>query len=101
MRIDPFCSELVLETHGMCYYLLGEYNKAISSFKKMQIDTRTSLFYKAACHQKLEQQDTANSALELAYGESGMSIEKFIATQFFQNEATKNTLVNELESIKS
>lgn len=99
MRIDPFCSELVLETHGMCYYLLGEYEKAISSFKKMQIDTRTSLFYKAACLQKLEQQDLANNVLELAYNESGMSIEKFITTQFYQDETIKNTLTTALEEI--
>ena len=99
IRIDPFCSELILETQGMCYYLIGDYEKAISSFKKMQIDTRTSLFYKAACHQELEQKNLANDVLELAYNESGMSIEKFIATQFFQDEAMKNTLTNTLEGI--
>jgi hypothetical protein len=65
----------------------------------MQIDTRTSLFYKAACLQKLEQQDLANDVLELAYNESGMSIEKFITTQFYQDEAIKNTLTTALEEI--
>lgn len=101
IRIDPFCSELILETQGMCYYLIGNYEKAISSFKKMQIDTRTSLFYKAACHQKLEQTDLANNILELAFNESGMDIEKFITTQFFQDESMKNSLVNVLEAINA
>jgi tetratricopeptide (TPR) repeat protein len=101
IRIDPFCSELILETQGMCYYLIGNYEKAISSFKKMQIDTRTSLFYKAACHQMLEQTDMANDILELAFNESGMDIDKFITTQFFQDESMKNSLVNVLEAINA
>ena len=85
----------------MCYYLIGNYEKAISSFKKMQIDTRTSLFYKAACHQMLEQTDIANNILELAFNESGMDIDKFITTQFFQDESMKNSLVNVLEAINA
>ncbi len=99
IRIDPFCSELILETQGMCYYLIGDYEKAISSFKKMQIDTRTSLFYKAACHKMLEQNDLANNILDLAFNESGMDINKFITTQFFQDEGMKKSLTDVLESI--
>ena len=65
----------------------------------MQIDTRTSLFYKAACHKMLEQNDLANNMLGLAFNESGMDINKFITTQFFQDENMKNSLTEVLESI--
>ncbi|MDA9190790.1 adenylate/guanylate cyclase domain-containing protein [Alphaproteobacteria bacterium] len=99
MRIDPFCSELVLETLGMCHYLLGDFEQAISSFKKMQIDTRTSLFYKAASHKMIKDDERAKDALKAAFSESGMSIEKFITTQFFQNEAIKNNLSTTLADI--
>ena len=30
MRIDPFCSDLLFETQGLCLYLLKQYESAIS-----------------------------------------------------------------------
>ena len=86
MRIDPFCSDLLFETQGLCLYLLKQYESAISSFKKMQIETRTSLFYQASCYKELSDPDKARNYLNLAMAESVMSIEKFVLSQLFKNE---------------
>ncbi len=99
MRIDPFCSDLVFETQGLCFYLLNKHNDAIASFKKMQIGSRTSLFYQASSFEKLGETDNAKNHLNLALHESGMSIEKFVSTQLFQDEHTRSSLNSSLSSI--
>ena len=99
MRIDPFCSDLLFETQGLCLYLLKQYESAISSFKKMQIETRTSLFYQASCYKELRDSDKAKNHLNFAMAESGTSIEKFVSSQLFQDENTREHLSLSLNSI--
>ncbi len=100
MRIDPFCSDLIFETQGLCFYLLKQYDSAIASFKKMQIETRTSLFYQASSYKELVNSEKAQSYLNLAMTESNMSIDKFVSTQLFQNEKTRTCLSASLNSIE-
>ncbi len=100
MRIDPFCSDLIFETQGLCFYLLKQYDSAIASFKKMQIETRTSLFYQASSYKELINSEKAQSYLNLAMTESNMSIDKFVSTQLFQNEKTRTCLSASLNSIE-
>jgi adenylate cyclase len=100
LRINPFGSDLVFETQGVCGYLLKNYNEALSSFKNMQIETRTSLFYAAACHNCLGQLEFAKNKLELAKTDSGMKIDKFVSTQLYQNEEISNQLKKNLSSIE-
>ena len=99
MRIDPFCSDLLFETQGLCLYLLKQYESAISSFKKMQIETRTSLFYQASGYNELRDSDKAKNHLNFAMAESGTSIEKFVSSQLFQDENTREHLSLSLNSI--
>ena len=47
----------------------------------------------------IKDDERAKDALKAAFSESGMSIEKFITTQFFQNEAIKNNLSTTLADI--
>ncbi|HAG25753.1 MAG TPA: adenylate/guanylate cyclase domain-containing protein, partial [Rhodobacter sp.] len=96
LRINPFGSDLMFETQGVCGYLLKNYNEALSSFKNMQIETRTSLFYAAACHNCLGQLEFAKNKLELAKTDSGMKIDKFVSTQLYQNEEISNELKKNL-----
>ena len=100
LRINPFGSDLVFETQGVCGYLLKNYNEALSSFKNMQIETRTSLFYAAACHNCLGQLEFAKNKLELAKTDSGMKIDKFVSTQLYQNEEISNELKKNLSLIE-
>ena len=100
LRINPFGSDLVFETQGVCGYLLKNYNEALSSFKNMQIETRNSLFYAAACHNCLGQLEFAKNKLELAKTDSGMKIDKFVSTQLYQNEEISNELKKNLSSIE-
>jgi adenylate cyclase len=100
LRINPFGSDLVFETQGVCGYLLKNYNEALSSFKNMQIETRTSLFYAAACHNCLGQLEFAKNKLELAKTDSGMKIDKFVSTQLYQSEEISNELKKNLSSIE-
>ena len=100
LRINPFGSDLVFETQGVCGYLLKNYNEALSSFKNMQIETRNSLFYAAACHNCLGQLEFAKNKLELAKTDSGMKIDKFVSTQLYQSEEISNELKKNLSSIE-
>jgi tetratricopeptide (TPR) repeat protein len=99
MRIDPFCSDLIFETQGLCFSLIKKHDDALSSFKKMQIETRTSNFYQALCYKELDDSDKAKNYLELALSESNMSIEKFVSSQYFQDEQTSKYLNKCLASI--
>ena len=100
LRINPFGSDLMFETQGVCGYLLKNYNEALSSFKNMQIETRNSLFYAAACHNCLGQLEFAKNKLELAKTDSGMKIDKFVSTQLYQNEEISNELKKNLSLIE-
>jgi adenylate cyclase len=100
LRINPFGSDLMFETQGVCGYLLKNYNEALSSFKNMQIETRTSLFYAAACYNCLGQLEFAKNKLELAKTDSGMKIDKFVSTQLYQNEEISNELKKNLSLIE-
>ena len=99
LRLDPFCSDLVLETQGLCLYLLRQHQEALSTFKKMQIETRTSLFYGAACNKALANHDIAKQMLKMAISESEMTTEKFVSTQLFQDKRTSEELTEVLNSI--
>ena len=101
MRIDPFCSDLVLETEGLCHFVSNDFESAVTSFKKMQIETRTSLFYTAASLQKIGKFDDAKKILKVAQTDSGMENEKFVSTQLFQRDNDKSSLLGALEDIQS
>jgi TolB-like protein len=100
LRINPFGSDLMFETKGVCAYLLEDYEAAISTFKNMQIETRVSLFYSAACYGLLGKTELAKDRLVLAKTESGMEIDKFVTTQLYQSEEISNKLTNDLTSIE-
>jgi len=91
---------LMFETKGVCAYLLEDYEAAISTFKNMQIETRVSLFYSAACYNLLGKFDLAKDKLELARTESGMEIDKFVSTQLYQTPEISNKLTHDLSSIE-
>ena len=67
-------------------------NMIIASFKKMQIESRTGHFYQASSYVELGDMDNAKNYLNLAIAESGMSIEKFVSTQLFQNGCKSHQL---------
>ena len=100
LRINPFGSDLMFETQGVCNYLLQDYSGALESFKHMQIETRTSLFYAAACYRHLNEDELAQDKLELAKTDSGMEIDKFVATQLYQNDEISSALAKTLLSIE-
>ena len=100
LRINPFGSDLMFETKGVCAYLLEDYEAAISTFKNMQIETRVSLFYSAACYGLLGKTELAKDRLVLAKTESGMEIDKFVTTQLYQSEEISNKLTNDLTFIE-
>lgn len=100
LRINPFGSDLMFETQGVCNYLLQDYSGALESFKHMQIETRTSLFYAAACYSHLNNDELAQDKLELAKTDSGMEIDKFVATQLYQNDEISSALAKTLLSIE-
>ena len=64
-------------------------------------NTRTSLFYSGACHKLLGNLDLFSEKLEIAKTESGMDIEKFVATQLYQDPTTSKDLIANLSEIEA
>ncbi|HIB05022.1 MAG TPA: adenylate/guanylate cyclase domain-containing protein, partial [Candidatus Marinimicrobia bacterium] len=46
MRLDPFSHDLLFGAEALCHYWLGNYDKAITSFKKVKV-LKAHLFYMA------------------------------------------------------
>ncbi len=99
MRIDPFCSDLMFEVEGTCNYWLKKFDDAVTSYKKIKIDTRDSLFYLSASYKQLGDQSKASDVLKQALNLSQMSVEKFLGSQPYKSEETKNDLEKVLLSI--
>jgi len=99
MRLNPFCSDILFEAQGLSLYWLDKPADALSSFKKMQIDSIAGLFYQALCYQALDEADNARSHLNMAISDSGMTVEKFVSTQLYDNEELKNNLSSSLTAI--
>ena len=100
LRINPFGSDLIFETQGVCSYLITNYIDALGSFKNMQIETRTSLFYSAACYNLLGEHGLAKDKLELAKAESGLEIDKFVTTKLYQSDEISASLTKNLSSLE-
>ena len=101
LRINPFGSDLIFETQGLCKYPQQNYSEALASLKNMQIDTRTSLFYSAACHKLLGNLDLSSEKLEIAKAKIGMDVEKFAATKLYQDSSILNDLVANVSEIEA
>ena len=99
MRIDPFCSDLMFEVEGTCHFWLGNYQESITSYKKLRIDTRDSLFYSAACYKKLNNEEKSSEILKQAINTLSMTTEKFITSQPLKNDLNKKELEGIIKSI--
>ena len=99
MRIDPFCSDLMLEVQGTCLFWTEKYAEAVNSYKKLKIDTRDSLFYAAASNKHLGKEEEASNILKQAITTLNMPLEKFLASQPFKSEDNKEKLKKTLEAI--
>ena len=99
MRIDPFCSDLMFEVEGICHFWLKNFKEALSSFNKLKIDTRDSLFYSAATCKSLNLDEKASILLNQACLISKMTIKKFVESQPYKSSLKNNTLKELLNSI--
>ena len=63
----------------------------ITSMCRLDVDTRIS--FAAACHKRLGNSKEASEKLQIAQVESGMDIEKFVATQLFQDQSTSKLAI--------
>ena len=99
MRIDPFCSDLMFEVEGTCYFWLGNYQHSINSYKKLKIDTRDSLFYSAVCYKKMGNNEKATEILKQATNTLNMTTDKFLSSQPLKNEDSKKELQEIIKAI--
>ena len=99
MRIDPFCSDLMLEAEGLCHFWLGNLEDALASFRKLKIDTRDSLFYTALTYKKIGDSDKAVEYLRRAHNTTKLTNEKFLESQKYKLDETKKELESLLNSI--
>ena len=101
MRINPFCPDDLLEKDGKCRYWLEDFEGALASFKKMRTESRDGLFYSAATFKKLGREEEALDMLRRGIHLADVSIEAFVESQPFQDQARNRELQEVLESIES
>ena len=101
MRINPFCPDDLLEKDGKCRYWLEDFEGALASFKKMRTESRDGLFYSAATFKKLGREEEALDMLRRGIHLADVSIEAFVESQPFQDQARNRELQELLESIES
>jgi len=101
MRINPFCPDDLLEKDGKCRYWLEDFEGALASFKKMRTESRDGLFYSAVTFKKLGREEEALDMLRRGIRLADVSIETFVESQPFQDQARNRELQEVLESIES
>jgi tetratricopeptide (TPR) repeat protein len=101
MRINPFCPDDLLEKDGKCRYWLEDFEGALAGFKKMRTESRDGLFYSAATFKKLGREEEALDMLRRGIRLADVSIEAFVESQPFQDQARNRELQEVLESVES
>ena len=98
MRLDPFSHDLLFGAEALCHYWLGNYGKAITSFKKVKV-LKAHLFYMALSYLKKEDKAMADQKLKEARAMTGMDIESFVKSEPYKDQERINALMVDLESI--
>lgn len=98
MRLDPFSHDLLFGAEALCHYWLGNYDKAITSFKKVKV-LKAHLFYMALAYLKQENKEMADQKLKEARAMTGMDIESFVKSEPYKDQERINALMVDLESI--
>ena len=98
MRLDPFSHDLLFGPEGLCHYWLGNYDNAITSFKKVKV-LKAHLFYMALSYLKKEDKEMADQKLKEARAMTGMDIESFVKSEPYKDQERINALMVDLESI--
>jgi tetratricopeptide (TPR) repeat protein len=98
MRLDPFSHDLLFGAEALCHYWLGNYDKAITSFKKVKV-LKAHLFYMALTYLKKEDKTMADQKLKEARAMTGMDIESFVKSEPYKDQERINALMVDLESI--
>ena len=98
MRLDPFSHDLLFGAEALCHYWLGNYDKAITSFKKVKV-LKAHLFYMALSYLKKEDKAMADQKLKEARAMTGMDIESFVKSEPYKDQEQIKALMVDLESI--
>ena len=98
MRLDPFSHDLLFGAEALCHYWLGNYDKAIISFKKVKVP-KAHLFYMALAYLMKEDKEMADQKLKEARVMTGMDIESFVKSEPYKDQERINTLTVDLQSI--
>jgi len=98
MRLDPFSHDLLFGAEALCHYWLGNYDKAITSFKKVKV-LKAHLFYMALSYLKKEDKAMADQKLKEARAKTGMDIESFVKSEPYKDQEQIKALMVDLESI--
>jgi tetratricopeptide (TPR) repeat protein len=98
MRLDPFSHDLLFGAEALCHYWLGNYDKSITSFKKVKV-LKAHLFYMALTYLKKEDKTMADQKLKEARAMTGMDIESFVKSEPYKDQEQIKALMVDLESI--
>ena len=99
MRINPFCPDDLFEDEGMCHFWLGDYERAVESFRKIKTPNMASPFYLSMALHKTGDLKKSAELLQKAFNISGKSIDEFLEKQHYQDPERKKLLREILESI--
>ena len=98
MRLDPFSHDLLFGAEALCHFWLGNYNQAITSFKKVKV-LKTQLYYMAITYLKKGDMEMAHVKLKEAQAITGMDIESFLKSEPYKDQNLIENLKQDLKSI--
>ena len=98
MRLDPFSHDLLFGAEALCHFWLGNYNQAITSFKKVKV-LKTQLYYMAITYLKKGDMKMAHVKLKEAQAITGMDIESFLKSEPYKDQNLIENLKQDLKSI--
>ena len=98
MRLDPFSHDLIFGVEGLCHYWMGNYDKAIESYRKLKV-IRVQNFYLALAYLKKGNKDLAVEKFNEARVVTGKDIESFVNSEPYKDSKYSDSLKKELNSL--
>ena len=98
MRLDPFSHDLLFGVEALCHYWLGNYDKAIESYRKLKV-IRVQNFYLALAYLKKGNRDLAIEKYNEARVVTGKDVEAFVNSEPYKDPEHIESLKTDLISL--
>ena len=98
MRLDPFSHDLLFGVEALCYYWLGNYDKAIESYRRLKV-IRAQNFYLALAYLKKGNKGLAIEKFNEARVVTGKDVDGFVNSEPYKDQNHISNLKKDLNSL--